>query len=172
MNAYPAVGEEFWPGRTRCCEMDCGGSHYHCGRCGTVTSMMGHYVHVPTDNEANRSFLARHGLTPPFTGFTCDPNDERKPRAVSAAIAALPTTDDLPVLTVPKPTPDEDGVYRLGDDRIGVNQEVSVTPLVVATVGGGIEFLTPDEAEYRGAALIAAAQDVRRIAAEAAQEEP
>lgn len=29
-------------GREPCCDEDLGGSHYHCGRCGGVSSMMGH----------------------------------------------------------------------------------------------------------------------------------
>lgn len=32
-----------YSGRERCCDEDYGGSHYHCTRCGAVTSMMGHY---------------------------------------------------------------------------------------------------------------------------------
>ena len=29
-------------GREPCCDEDYGGSHYHCGRCGKTSSMMGH----------------------------------------------------------------------------------------------------------------------------------
>jgi hypothetical protein len=37
--------EEFkaMQGRKRCCPQDTGGSHYHCGRCGGVTGMQGHF---------------------------------------------------------------------------------------------------------------------------------
>lgn len=40
--------------REPCCDQDFGGSHYHCGHCGEVSSMQGHYV-----------------ATPEFTGFIC-----------------------------------------------------------------------------------------------------
>lgn len=30
-------------GRPRCCDDDFGGSHYHCGSCGEVSSSMGHW---------------------------------------------------------------------------------------------------------------------------------
>ncbi len=42
-----------------CCDEDYGGSHYHCGHCREVTSMMGHYVEA----------TYRDGT--PFEGHTC-----------------------------------------------------------------------------------------------------
>lgn len=69
-------------------------------------------------------------------------------------------------ITVPAPTPDEDGVYRPlrftevrkfpDDGRV----------MVVLDAAADLALLLPDEAEALGAALIAAARDVRRLAAD------
>lgn len=42
-----------------CCEKDYGGSHYHCGHCGEVTGMYGHFV------------IATYRDGTPFEGHTC-----------------------------------------------------------------------------------------------------
>lgn len=40
----PNIGEPWYEGGPpRCCEEDQGGSHWHCGNCGEVSSMYGHY---------------------------------------------------------------------------------------------------------------------------------
>lgn len=48
------------------CAEDVYGSHYHCGRCGEVSSMVGHYK-IINDEDFNIQ----------WEGFTCDPNNER-----------------------------------------------------------------------------------------------
>ena len=61
----PEVGEPF-QGRIRCCEDDFGGSHWHCGRCGRVSSIYGHLT----------SGIYHRGEWIPFpdgkSHFTCD----------------------------------------------------------------------------------------------------
>lgn len=52
-------------GREPCCDKDLGGSHYHCGRCNGVSSMMGHY-------RAVHWFENKTTKVPPHT---CCPND-------------------------------------------------------------------------------------------------
>jgi hypothetical protein len=39
----PDIDTALLAGRTRCCDQDHGGSHYHCGRCNGVTGMYGHH---------------------------------------------------------------------------------------------------------------------------------
>ena len=66
-------------GRKRCCEEDFGGSHYHCGHCGEVSGMYGHFVMF---NKLSSKKLAENlGLPFPFVGFRCDPttNDADNP---------------------------------------------------------------------------------------------
>lgn len=55
--------------RERCCDQDQGGSHYHCGNCGEVSSMLGHYV-------------AAEG------GFTCEAKDHPYRSTILDEIAA------------------------------------------------------------------------------------
>ena len=57
---------------SQCCLDDNGGSHYHCSRCGDVSSMMGHFVRLKDDSEWDRKIAARIGVSLPFEGFTCD----------------------------------------------------------------------------------------------------
>lgn len=39
-------------GREQCCPDDYGGSHYHCVKCGCVSSMLGHHKgECPPENE-------------------------------------------------------------------------------------------------------------------------
>lgn len=35
----------------RCCDQDFGGSHYHCGNCGQVSSMYGHSYGEDADGK-------------------------------------------------------------------------------------------------------------------------
>ena len=42
--------DEFFWGREKHCAEDEGGSHYHCARCGAVTSMYGHYTNAECDD--------------------------------------------------------------------------------------------------------------------------
>lgn len=75
---------------------------------------------------------------------------------------------DAGALTVPRPTPDEDGRFNIAGydvSHAGAGRVALLDPY-----GSWPEF-SADDAEALGAALIAAAQDARRIAAEAAQEE-
>lgn len=60
-------------------------------------------------------------------------------------------------ITVPAPTPDEDGVYRpIAQAEVSTRRRVVVLDL------GRPFHLRPDKAEALGAALLAAARDARR----------
>ena len=58
-------------GRARCCDKDFGGSHYHCGNCGEVSSMLGHFVSVSSPKMAEMI-----GRPVGFRGFTCEAGDD------------------------------------------------------------------------------------------------
>lgn len=61
------------------CGYSGGGSHYHCGRCKGVSSMMGHYMSLDNNYAGaqwKKDLVTRLGITLPWTGFTCDPRNE------------------------------------------------------------------------------------------------
>lgn len=61
------------------CGYDGQGSHYHCGRCGGLSSMMGHYMQLKNIAKGElwkEDLIKRLGITIPWTGFTCDPHNE------------------------------------------------------------------------------------------------
>lgn len=70
----PEVGQP-WPGtnRVRCCEEDWGGSHYHCGECGEVTGMYGHYVTLTDEHPWMVKRAQEIGVELPFSGHACNP---------------------------------------------------------------------------------------------------
>lgn len=81
---------------------------------------------------------------------------------VDAAHHMGPMDPDADLITIPAPTPDKDGVYQaagwvvrpFGDDRVMFDDGQL----------GTYRALLPDDVEALGAALIAAARDVRRLA--------
>lgn len=69
--------------------------------------------------------------------------------------------------TVPAPTPDEDGWFRVDGWKVRhLNSVVEMEDPY-----GCAPLFMPDQAEFLGAALIAAAQDARRLAAGNARSE-
>lgn len=96
-------------GRDRCCDQDYGGSHYHCGRCGEVASMMGHYVMLDRMGDSWEKALAEKlGVTRPWRGFTCDPQNER----------------EQPTPEMPKMTPNIDHLIRQRYVELGFSDEL------------------------------------------------